>query len=306
MAAHAYTVAVGVGNLAVDLEVAEIRYYRNLLTGSDLLSHLVVDVGERGLAGRLHLSLAEGAAHLGEILVVDVEFKLLHAEVGVTHLTLVFKLLAQLLKLKLAGVVGQLDLTHLVACTRTEAVEVTLVAQLHLHAAYGHGLYLYIHGEVAQAGVVVELHLFDFVLFHLRLVEQLVKLGFGALKVEAEQRCAHIHAVAGLAVHLDDAGADRRVYNLLKCRSHFTRGTYARFDCSTVDCSQHNVLFTDTAAHQRHNHSNYYNHRTNCHSILDDSIAALFVAHFFWNFSVHYRSKINILQHYTALIVPKL
>ena len=64
---------------------------------------------------------------------------------------LVGELLSQLVELKTPGVEGKFRLTHTVACSRAETVEIAFVAEFHLQAVDGHLLDFDLHGEVAHA-----------------------------------------------------------------------------------------------------------------------------------------------------------
>ena len=161
--------------------MAQIGDDGNLRTFRHLRTDLVVYVSEDCLAGRADLRIVQRAFRFGKRFSEDAEVQLLYLIFGIQHFLLVGVLLLQLFVFQLRHVITQLCLTHFVGSTRTEAVEVLLVAQLHLFAVQLHGGDFYLHLQVVQLGHILKLELLQLVAAHLLLVEFLLVVGFGAL-----------------------------------------------------------------------------------------------------------------------------
>ena len=69
--AHTDTLAVGVGDFALGLEVGEVADNGDLLSCADGAAHFAVDVGERGATRRADVGIVERAALLVETFVED-------------------------------------------------------------------------------------------------------------------------------------------------------------------------------------------------------------------------------------------
>ena len=97
----------------------------------------------------------------------------MHPQVGLAHALLVLVLLSQLLELQLGRTQRGLCLTHTVAGTGTEAVEIEFVAQLGFELRDLHLLHLDLHPTVGELGSYVRLELGGLLTAYLALVEGL-------------------------------------------------------------------------------------------------------------------------------------
>ena len=161
--------------------MAQIGNHRNLFALRYLCAHLSVHISQDGLAGRTYLCIVQGTLHFGQAFGENVEFKFLDFQVGCFHFLFVLVLLAELFQFQFTFVVGQFGLTHLVGCTRTDAVQIAFVAQFHLLAAQLHGTDFYIHGQVAEVSLVVHLQLFQLVALHLLFIQEFLVSRFRTL-----------------------------------------------------------------------------------------------------------------------------
>ena len=144
-------------------------------------TNLIVDISKDSLPGRTHLRIVERTFGFGQCLLEHAEIQFLYLVFRSQHFLLVGILLLQLLVFQLCHVVAQFGLAHLIGSTRTETVEVLLVAQLHLHAVQLHGGDFDFHLQVGQLGLVVKFQLFQLVAAHLLFVQHLLVVGFGTL-----------------------------------------------------------------------------------------------------------------------------
>ena len=81
-AAGGDAVAIGVGYLTLDLEMREVGDDGDLGAFAYLGADLVVHVGQDRLAGGADLGIVERALGFGEAFAEDVEFELLHFQIG--------------------------------------------------------------------------------------------------------------------------------------------------------------------------------------------------------------------------------
>ena len=220
LAAGRYTVAIRIGYLALYFEVAQIGDDGNLRTLRHLRANLVIDVSKDGLTWRTDLRVVQRTFGFGQRLAENAEIQFLHLVFRIQHFFLVGILLLQLFVFQLGHIIAQLRLTHFIGSAGAEAVEVLLIAQLHLFAVQLHGRNLYLHLQVIQLGHVLQFELFQLVAAHLFLVQLLLIIGFGALQVQLQDRRAYIHAVAAFLIYFQNTGVDRRIDNLLKGRNH--------------------------------------------------------------------------------------
>jgi len=301
---HPHTVGVGIGHLYFQLEVREVGERGHLTALRHLCAYLAIYIGEDARPWCAYLCVLQCAACLGQVFPEDFQFQILHLQVGLAHLLLVGVLLAQLLQLQATCVVGQFGLTHLVGSARTKAVEVTLVAQLHLQAVQLHFAHTDVHLQVAQPRQVVQPQLLQLVAFHLLLVQQFAVAGLGALQVEPQDGGAGRHAVALFAIDLHDARRDGRGHQLLGGRHYASHGGHTHFDGSALHGARLQVGQLHTTlcpTGQPHHSGKAHGHNACAYKHLTaQALSSLF----FGYFSVHIRllvffvschSKVQIL-----------
>ena len=109
-----HTVGVGVGNLAIDLEVGEVANHSHFGARPDNAADFGTDVGEGCLAWRTDIGAIEGTAGLRESLLENAVLELLHPQVSLTHTHFVLILLFELVKLQLCRAQGRFGLAHTV------------------------------------------------------------------------------------------------------------------------------------------------------------------------------------------------
>ena len=252
-----------------------------------LRANLVIDIGKDGLAGRAYLRIVQRTFGFGQALAENLILQLLHLQVGGFHLTLVGQLLTQLFQLQFARLEVQFRLMHTVGRSRSQAVQVTFVAQLHLHAVQLHLGHLHLHLQVAQVGAVVHLQLLQLVALHLLLVELLLVLGFGALQVQFQDGRTYVHTVTPLFVHLEDARIDGRIDNFFESRHHLARGADTDLDGPLVYGRKHQIFLFHACPHQRNEHTEHHHACDSCYTITNQFLVALSTALFFGNFSIH-------------------
>ena len=267
--------------------MAQVADDGNLRALTHLHTYLIVYISKDGLAGRAHLCVVQRTLGLGQALAEDAQVEFLHLVFGSQHLLLVLVLLTELFQFQLGHVDAQFGLTHLVGRTRTEAVQILLVAQLHLHAVQLHFGHLDLHGQVLQLGFVVHLQLLQFVGTHLFLVKLFLVLGLGTLQVEFQDGRTYVHTVAPLLVHLKDAGIDGRIDDFLECRHHLARSTDTDLNRSLIDLREDKVLFFHSRPHQRDEDTDDHDTRSGYDTVTDPLLVALLAAHLFRNFSIH-------------------
>ena len=95
-----------------------------------------------------------------------------------------------------------LGLTHTVAGTATETVEIEFIAQLGFKLREFHFLYLDLHPTVGELCLDVGLQLGGLLAAYLKFIESFGVVHLGRLEVKSQQGCTHIHAVAAVGIDL--------------------------------------------------------------------------------------------------------
>ena len=100
----------------------------------------------------------------------DAEIQLLNFIFGSKHFFLIIILLFQLFVFQLGYVIAKFCLAHFIRSSRTQAIKILLITQLHFLAIQLHGGNLNLHRQVVQFGLVVHAQLIQFVAAHLLFV----------------------------------------------------------------------------------------------------------------------------------------
>ena len=178
-------------------------------------------------------------------------------------------------------------MAHFVCSSRTDAVQVSFVAEFYFLAVQLHGTDLDVHGQVAELGFVVHLQLFQLITSHLFFVQKLVVSRLGALQVEFQNRSSYIYTVASLAVSLDDTAVDGRVDDFFEGRHDLARCTDTDFYCPLVHGGEVDVPAFYTALHEGNEHRHADDDSGTDAAILHDFLVAFLSANVFWYFSIH-------------------
>ena len=178
------------------------------------------------------------------------EQEVLHFQISLLYFLPVGILLTQLFQFQTSGIISKFRLTHPLRSPRSEAVQIAFVAQISFHASHLHGLYLHLHGQIAQISFIIHPQLIQLKLFHPFLIQLLVVLGFRTLQIKLQQRSPCLHAVSAPAVHFHNTCADRRGNDLLNCRNYFSGSTDTHFQRPAVHDTEKQILLIHAALHQ--------------------------------------------------------
>ena len=150
--------------------MAKIRNHGKLASLRNLCTDLVINIGKDSFARRTNLCIIQRSLHLGKTFAEDAEIQLLNFIFGSKHFFLIIILLFQLFVFQLGYVIAKFCLAHFIRSSRTQAIKILLITQLHFLAIQLHGGNLNLHRQVVQFGLVVHAQLIQFVAAHLLFV----------------------------------------------------------------------------------------------------------------------------------------
>ena len=97
----------------------------------------------------------------------------------------------------------------------------------------------------------------------MQIVKDTLTVGLGILKVQPQQRRAHINGITRADTDFENARIDGREYLLLIFRTDGTTGNETNIDVATLNGCQTDVTTVDAACGDADNHEYYGNNAAN-------------------------------------------
>ena len=226
--------------------MTQIGHYGHFFALCHLGSYLCIYKSKHCLARRTDAGILQRTPLLFHGPTKNFQIQLLYLQFGAACLTLVLHFLTQLLQLHTAGRIRKLGLAHLIGCTRSQTVQIALIAPVHLHAVQFHFGNPDLHIQVVQINLVVTQLLLQLITFHLFLVQQFLIIVFDALQIESQQRSAHLYRVPDTGIHFHNARAYRRSDTFFESRHYLTISADAGFDSAGIYCIKDQRRLLDT------------------------------------------------------------